>query len=140
MSYKTKKPFVLLGMIEKFQISNIYLLHWKVGFRGGPKIRVNQIKTDALYHFNTTGTIYSFVLCPKYCTILFEYWNKTKTHSVWFLLHCHLRTTSNYKETTIHGEYNMAVFYFNVIEHMTFLIPLDVSTIVVYSGFLLTHR
>ena len=44
------------------------------------------------------------------------------------------------KETTIHGEYNKAKFEFNITENTAFVTPLNVGTIMVYSGFLLTYR
>ena len=38
------------------------------------------------------------------------------------------------------GNYNMAKFELNLNEHKALVVPLEFNTILIYSGFLLTHR
>ena len=38
------------------------------------------------------------------------------------------------------GNYNMANFELNLNEHKALVVPLEFNTILIYSGFLLTHR
>ena len=43
-------------------------------------------------------------------------------------------------EKTMTGMYNKAEFEFNLSENEAVVIPLDIGTTLVYSGFMLTHR
>ena len=44
------------------------------------------------------------------------------------------------KEKTVKGRYNNAEFEFNISDEETLVIPLQVGTMLVYSGYMLTHR
>merc|ERR1712113_1100126 len=48
--------------------------------------------------------------------------------------------TSAEKIITENGRQNVAQFEFNIMENKTIAIPLESNTILVYSGYLLTHR
>ena len=115
----------------------------------------NQFKTDGSFHFDTSNTIFSLGFGPKYYInetthlSIGPFAQKKKIINQWSYIQRRTTQRKIYIFRQLYWIYSLVFECLrksfskgcNIeVEDGAFVIPIDIGTIVVYSGFLLTHR